>query len=41
MKELDGKEKKRRRKYSDDERDDTEESKGVKNRFKKKKLKQK
>ncbi|KAG8182407.1 hypothetical protein JTE90_018298 [Oedothorax gibbosus] len=41
MKELEGKDKKRRRKHSDDERDDTEESKGVKNRFKKKKLKHK
>lgn len=41
MKELDGKDKKRRRKHSDDERDDTEDSKGVKNRLKKKKFKHK
>ncbi|XP_054707603.1 probable ATP-dependent RNA helicase DDX47 [Uloborus diversus] len=39
MKELEGKDKKRKHKNADE--DDTEESKGVKNRFKKKKLKHK
>ncbi|XP_035226507.1 probable ATP-dependent RNA helicase DDX47 [Stegodyphus dumicola] len=39
MKELEGKDKKRRHRNADD--DDTEESKGVKNRFKKKKFKHK